>query len=294
MSFLYNYFFPKTYKKSQQMNSSGKEEDSAMTRPISPRFPRGMERTSSFTSRNGSVSIEMALVTPIFFFGLCCLCYLLEIMAIQNSVHAATQNVAKQIGEKLYATPYISTSEVEELLVKSIGEERINRSVIKEGSAGLDCSRTVVLPRSGTIRMHVAYEVLLPVRLFGTLSMSLQEALVAKGWTGYVKGNFTTQQEEIVYVSETGIVYHRDSHCTYLELSIQMANRTEIDAKRNESGETYKPCELCGRGNSSAVYITSHGNRYHSSLQCSGLKRTIYAVPLSEVVGKGACSKCGH
>ena len=96
-----------------------------------------------------------------------------------------------------------------------------------------------------------------------------------------------------VYVTETGLVYHRDYHCTHLELSIHMVLQSEIESLRNEGGGKYHPCQHCMKGAGGGVYITDTGDRYHSSLSCSGLKRTIYAVPLSEVAGKGACSRCG-
>ena len=89
------------------------------------------------------------------------------------------------------------------------------------------------------------------------------------------------------------LVYHRDYHCTHLELSIHMVLQSEIESLRNEGGGKYHPCQHCIKGAGGGVYITDTGDRYHSSLSCSGLKRTIYAVPLSEVAGKGACSRCG-
>ena len=62
----------------------------------------------------------------------------------------------------------------------------------------------------------------------------------------------------------------------------------------NTSGKSYQACELCGKNNFvSAVYITSYGTKFHTTINCSGLKRTVKSVPLSEVEGKGACSKCG-
>ena len=54
---------------------------------------------------------------------------------------------------------------------------------------------------------------------------------------------------------------------------------------RNTYGAKYYPCESCSRNQNPAgcVYITSTGNRYHNQETCSGLKRTIRLVKLSQV-----------
>lgn len=99
---------------------------------------------------------------------------------------------------------------------------------------------------------------------------------------------------DVFYVTENGLVYHKDYHCSYLDLSIRMTHMGTVSDLRNESGGRYYPCEHCMKGNAGTIYITNFGDRYHSSLSCSGLKRTIYAIPVSEAAGKGACSKCGR
>jgi len=53
-------------------------------------------------------------------------------------------------------------------------------------------------------------------------------------------------------------------------------------------------CEYCGeKGMVTIVFITSYGNKYHTTTKCPGLKRTIKSIPLSQVKGVNPCQKCG-
>ena len=115
-------------------------------------------------------------------------------------------------------------------------------------------------------------------------------------WTGYdveQGASDLTQEDPMVYVTETGTVYHTNRNCTYLNLSIEAVDAAVLEERRNQSGGKYYPCEICGRiGGYGMVYITGQGSSYHSSITCPGLKRTIYTIPLSQVGGRGRCSKC--
>ena len=60
--------------------------------------------------------------------------------------------------------------------------------------------------------------------------------------------------------------------------------------------DSLSPCELCAEGKhaDSAVYVTETGDRYHLSIGCSGLKRTVTRVRRSDVTGLPYCSECGR
>ncbi len=100
--------------------------------------------------------------------------------------------------------------------------------------------------------------------------------------------------DDYVYVTETGGVYHEDSECTHLRLSVRAVDIGALDTLRNSSGAIYHNCERCARSpGSSTVYITEEGNRYHNSISCSGLKRTVRQVSRKELNGMRVCSRCG-
>lgn len=126
----------------------------------------------------------------------------------------------------------------------------------------------------------------------------MQNTITVHAWTGAEEKTDVGSEaspEEMVYVTESGTVYHRNPGCRYLRVSLQQVAGSRIASMRNTYGAKYYPCESCSRNQNPAgcVYITSTGNRYHNQETCSGLKRTIRLVKLSQVEDMHACSSCG-
>lgn len=251
-------------------------------------------RASASASKKGSITVEAAMAVPIFFLAVVSLLYLMEIMAIQTSVRSGLQYAGKQAAEEACITRVILPSGVESDVVHAIGAERLERSIVIGGSSGIRCSESWMSPGTGVGELVAVYQMRLPVPVFGIQPVEYRETMRIKAWTGYEKTGLLKENDETVYMTETGLVYHKDYHCTYLELSIHAVELSDIGNLRNKDGGKYYPCEHCGKSGGGCVYITDTGNRYHSSLACSGLKRTVYAVPLSEAIGKGACSRCAQ
>ena len=113
-------------------------------------------------------------------------------------------------------------------------------------------------------------------------------------WIGWHAISRTDAEQMTVYVTKNGEAFHRRISCPYLSLSIKKVKKSEVGKLRNDSGERYYLCDVCGKEGIEAetVYITNYGTRYHSQISCSGLKRTIYQITFSETGGRHACPKC--
>lgn len=199
------------------------------------------ERKNGYT---GSVTVEAVFCIPLFLYAAVCLIWMLEIRSIQTSVRCGMQETGKRMAEEIYAVPMLLPSRVEAGIVDAVGRDRLERSLMIDGDEGLHCEHSYMFPGSGIMELKVSYEVRLPFAVFAVPSLKYQESMRVKGWNGYVKQNFSEPGDKtVVYVTETGVVYHKDYHCTYLEPSIRMVQRAELEGLRNESQGKYYPCE---------------------------------------------------
>lgn len=118
-------------------------------------------------------------------------------------------------------------------------------------------------------------------------------AVKRRVFSGYVKHRRdydAAGDNSIVYVAENGVVYHKNASCSHICLKIT-GNAAIQDIVHSSK---YAACEKCiHKGSSlSAIFVTAYGDCYHSTLGCSGLKRTIKAVRLKDVGRLRPCSRC--
>lgn len=254
---------------------------------------RRKERASAFTSK-GSLTMEAAIVVPIFFFAMLCLAYLLEMMAIQTTMQNALYSVGKEAARIVYSGNYVTEHALERQIVEHIGSERLESSLIRGGANGIDCKGTRCNRITGVMDLRVQYQVVIPVPMFGLTPITCEEELRVKGWIGYVPTMTDETGQVMVYVTDTGIVYHADATCTYLDMSVRSVSLEQVEELRNQSGGIYYACESCGQKerDENICYITDYGTRYHTSLECKKIKRNIYAISIDEAYGLGGCSKC--
>ncbi len=169
------------------VHSNRKEEtDSHVANKQKSQIKSVKERTSAFTSK-GSMTLEAAIVVPIFFFAILSLAYLLEMMSLQTVVSNALHSVGKKVAEETYAGSLITATKIEKEMVEHIGPNRLNQSIILGGASGFDCKKTKHNRSNDILNLSVQYRVEIPVLLFRIKSVTFEETLRIKGWSGYEK-----------------------------------------------------------------------------------------------------------
>ncbi|MDD3205114.1 MAG: hypothetical protein PHS74_05185 [Lachnospiraceae bacterium] len=270
------------------------------------------KRISLFISyKKASITVETALVLPLFLFVVINLLSILNIIRLYSDVEMEMHQAGKKMAVYAYAYDNIMDNHadivnladaigfddyyLQETIKERVGKSYLDSSPMVNGKNGISFQKSKIMEED-IIDLVAEYKVKPLISVIGFSKIPLINRCRMRAWTGYdntQSENLVSGKEQIVFITETGTVYHTSRSCTHLDLTIQRTSMEEVSSLRNENGGKYYLCDICKKtDNAGAIYITEQGDRYHKSAACSGLKRTIISIYLSEVGARAMCLRC--
>ena len=246
------------------------------------------------------LTVETAVALPVFLVCMLVVMQYLEVIRAAGFQSTLLSEAAQEMAAAAYATEYVGDESPVPALLE--GAYALGKIESAEKSPRIR-DRNILLSsfpdEEKNIDLVMTYRVKSAVGMVSVPGRFWVQRACVRSWTGRDGSGESASDEgedgsTLVYVTEFGSVYHRDLNCRYIRLNIRPASMEDVNAARNNSGEKYRRCEYCGGKSADVYYITDDGNRYHTSLDCSALKRMITQVPLSEAeTARRPCSYCG-
>lgn len=266
-------------------------------------FVKSQRETPLCTCMRGSITVEAAVILPLFacFFSL--LLFYFQIMKVEISVQSALEQTGRILAVYAEKEAYQEVDDLKYLSIakgmvySELREDTVIAQFVKGGALGISLLNSEF--QGDYILLKANYVMKFPIKLFGGKDFWISQKTRLRKWTGWHSLSINSE-EETVYVTMYGEVYHLRRSCPYLDLSIQKISAQELVSIRNANGGRYDECELCGMGidlkesiySKQELYITNYGDKYHFSVTCNGLKRSIFQIKLSQVGGMAGCRKC--
>jgi len=320
MSFLWNGNNLDTSRKIS-MRPSPMQEDDAEN---SAHYVCSLKRISLFISKlrwvKGSMTVEAAVVLPLFLFFFLSLGTAIEMIRLQNNMDFALCDVGRRLSVYGYALDGTGRSEeirknaepgeaewlselkdiafsytyIKKELVDYLGKEYLEASCIVDGVSGIHFLESEIFGEEDCFEIIATYRVAPFGELVGVRGFRMANRYYGHMWNGYeIPLEESKTERDIVYVTEYGRVYHEDEMCSHLFLNVRQVGLQEAYESRNSNGAKYKLCEYCEKFDvNGMVYITEDGNRIHYRRDCAGLKRTIYTISRKASEGYAPCSRC--
>ena len=254
---------------------------------ITPVINRILSRTikcSKAHNLNASASVEGAIVIPLFIYAVMSIMFIMQVIAVRIHINNAFYVTLRKCAGYVYVyensgnVPKGMVAEtIRRLLIDEIGTDYAADHNIMGGNAGIMFMSSKVLNNNSVIDIKLTYSIKNPFDIFGLSTIRVTDRKRINAWLGEDKDNFA------------GNVSDKE----YLLRYILEADRSCMDVLRNASGAKYYSCEHCGQTkDTTSIYYTLYGTRYHSSRNCTELKRNIQKVSKDSVSDRRLCEKC--
>lgn len=251
-----------------------------------------------------SLTVETALVLPIFMFAMLSIMSFCRVIEYSDTVAAALHQSARAMAQYAYIAEAGVSDSVETGLAPggvaisvAYASGQVNNRLRSKGfyDGSISYLRSAAM-KNNIIDLIATEDVPILYDFLGMKTIRVTDRARVHAFTGY--DNTGTEdidtEEEIVYVTTSGSVYHRSRNCSHLKVTPTAISCAQLGDARSSQGAKYYPCEYCAKRSECTVYyVTEYGDRFHTIATCQALKRDVTAVPLSQVSGKNACKTCG-
>lgn len=242
--------------------------------------------------RSASLTAEAALVFPVFFFTVYLLWQLFLLLLFQMEVCNEITAGAMKYSHLGYAERRAEEKDVDiswlyqPLLWNSLPEsDRVEALWV-----------LCAAEEKGAVLVRVGYRFVCDAIFFTEYDFYVQQKFRFYPYLGKTDEDLLVEEteEDIVYMTEYGTVYHESGACGYLNVIVRPVTADKVEYERNSFGRKYTLCERCDDEEiKEKVYISAGGTKYHLIASCPALKRTVIKKTREEVDGIPACHKCG-
>ena len=255
--------------------------------------PRAASCTSSKLHK-GSLTVEAALILPLFFMGMLALICVMDLQRIKTEINISLNESVKELGMYAFALGEGESEspigKVDDALCMVYAQSKLK----KDKQITLQTLRSSY--EQNRVELWVTGHYKVPVALLPLPRIPFQNRVRVHDWTGYHGDDDKNENRynEMVYVSDYQSVYHTSAQCSHLSLTIIKTMANQVGNERNENGGKYHECSYCIMGGEhiGIVYITPTGDRFHQDAQCQSLKRSTKLVPKETLGHISQCSRC--
>lgn len=261
-------------------------------------------------SVKASMTVETALVLPLFCFFMIHMGSAIEMIRLHGNLEVALWDAGRQIG--IYGTLLRDTEQkddTEQELLKDrvepvvlsytyirsrireqLGEEYLEEAPLHNGINGLQFWESEI--RGDIYEIAVTYKMSSRIPIPGFREFRMANRYYGHLWNGYeIPG--AEETEQYVYITKGTEVYHTDRECTHIRLSVRPVAEADIP-------DGYLACTKCigqwGEDHNgtedSVYYVCTEGERYHRRRDCPGIRRNIYRIRREEAEGYRECARC--
>lgn len=272
--------------------------------------------------KKGSVSIEAALILPLFMIGVLSIACLIWVYDVNEKIGFDMNNEVRQLSSEsvLFEDNLLGNSELMDLTALIFNnkfklESKLNKGVkthkflkdlkvsdfnyLYEDTVNRDSFSGNAYKVEDLIKLEVTYRLALPLPINRVKPLTLKEINLARAWTGTHEKDtvfsFSDMENEsneyvpIFIFPEYGEVYHQ-SNCSVLEAA------TFEQLYTKEIKKNYDACDLCRPGTlpyGSLVYTFKTGHAFHKP-SCGLVQRRAIEIDEKDAINKGyrPCQKC--